>query len=79
MNADDLPAPRFRSPSGRMLGSRRMTPRIRILVPPIVPLRPPEAAPNVLIVLFDDAGFGSSSAFGGPCAAPTSERLAGVG
>ena len=30
--------------------------------PPIEPLRPPEGAPNVLVVLIDDAGFGSSSA-----------------
>ena len=33
--------------------------------PPIEPLRPPAGAPNVLIVLIDDTGFGSSSAFGG--------------
>jgi len=32
----------------------------------IEPLRPPAGAPNVLIVLLDDVGFGSSSAFGGP-------------
>ncbi|MBV9698588.1 MAG: sulfatase-like hydrolase/transferase [Candidatus Eremiobacteraeota bacterium] len=44
--------------------------------PPIEPLRPPGAAPNVLIVLIDDAGYGASSAFGGPCASPTAERLA---
>jgi len=44
--------------------------------PPIQPLRPPAGAPNVLIVLIDDAGFGSSSAFGGPCRTPTFERLA---
>lgn len=44
--------------------------------PPIEPLRPPDAAPNVLIVLIDDAGFGSSATFGGPCASPTAERLA---
>lgn len=43
--------------------------------PPIEPLRPPACAPNVLIVLIDDAGFGASSAFGGPCASPTAERL----
>jgi arylsulfatase len=47
--------------------------------PPIEPLRPPEGAPNVLIVLLDDAGFGSSSAFGGPCQTPTFERLAANG
>ncbi|MGB8352173.1 MAG: arylsulfatase [Gaiella sp.] len=46
---------------------------------PIEPVRPPEGAPNVLIVLLDDAGFGSSSAFGGPCRTPTAERLAGEG
>ena len=46
---------------------------------PIEPLRPPVGAPNVLVVLIDDAGFGSSSAFGGPCRTPTAERLAGEG
>ena len=44
--------------------------------PPIEPVRPPAGAPNVVIVLIDDAGFGSSSAFGGPCNTPTFERLA---
>jgi arylsulfatase A-like enzyme len=44
--------------------------------PAIEPLQPPEGAPNVLIVLIDDAGFGSSSAFGGPCNTPTFDRLA---
>ncbi|HEY9378151.1 MAG TPA: arylsulfatase [Jiangellaceae bacterium] len=47
--------------------------------PPIEPLRPPNGAPNVLIVLIDDTGFGASSAFGGPCATPTAERLAANG
>ncbi|MGD9853634.1 MAG: sulfatase-like hydrolase/transferase, partial [Planctomycetaceae bacterium] len=44
--------------------------------PPIEQLRPPQGAPNVLIVLIDDAGFGSSSTFGGPCQTPTLDRLA---
>ena len=47
--------------------------------PPIEPLRPPEGAPNVLIVLLDDVGFGAASAFGGPCATPVAERLAAGG
>src|SRR2546423_1286195 len=47
--------------------------------PPIVPLRPPTGAPNVLVVLLDDVGFGASSAFGGPCHTPTAERLAAGG
>ena len=44
--------------------------------PPIEPLRPPEGAPNVLVILIDDCGFGASSAFGGPCDTPTADRLA---
>jgi arylsulfatase A-like enzyme len=47
--------------------------------PPITMLRPPEGAPNVLIVLIDDVGFGASSAFGGPCNTPTADRLAANG
>jgi arylsulfatase A-like enzyme len=47
--------------------------------PPIEPLRPPEGAPNVLVILLDDVGFGAASAFGGPCSTPTAERLAGGG
>jgi arylsulfatase len=38
--------------------------------------RAPDGAPNVLLVLVDDVGFGATSAFGGPCRSPTTERLA---
>ena len=47
--------------------------------PRIEPLRPPAGAPNVLVVLIDDVGFGASSAFGGPVNMPTAERLAAQG
>ena len=47
--------------------------------PPIEPLHPPAGAPNVLVILLDDVGFGASSAFGGPCRTPTAERLASGG
>ncbi len=47
--------------------------------PPIEQLRPPKGAPNVIIILIDDAGFGSSSAFGGPCNTPSAEQLASGG
>jgi len=47
--------------------------------PPIEPLRPPAGAPNVLVILLDDVGFGASSAFGGPCATPNAEKLAAGG
>ncbi|KZF17516.1 arylsulfatase [Rhodococcus sp. EPR-134] len=43
--------------------------------PPITPLLPPAGAPNVLVVLLDDVGYGASSAFGGPADTPTAERL----
>jgi arylsulfatase len=46
---------------------------------PIEQLLPPEGAPNVLIVLIDDCGFGASSAFGGPIATPAAEQLAASG
>ena len=46
---------------------------------PIEPLVPPKGAPNVLIVLLDDVGFGASSAFGGPVNTPTAEKLAAGG
>jgi arylsulfatase A-like enzyme len=47
--------------------------------PPIEPVRPPKGAPNILVVLIDDVGFGASSAFGGPCDTPNFERLANGG
>jgi arylsulfatase A-like enzyme len=47
--------------------------------PPITPVRPPADAPNVLVILIDDVGFGASSAFGGPCNTPNFERLAADG
>jgi arylsulfatase len=47
--------------------------------PPIEQVRPPKGAPNVLVILLDDVGFGASSAFGGPCRTPTAERLAARG
>ena len=42
-------------------------------------VKAPEKAPNVVIVLIDDIGFGHSSAFGGPINMPTLEKLAANG
>src|SRR3954470_17770358 len=47
--------------------------------PPITPLLPPTDAPNVLVILLDDVGFGASSAFGGPINMPNAEKLAANG
>ena len=44
--------------------------------PPPFEVKAPKGAPNVLIVLLDDMGFGQSSAFGGPIHMPTVEKLA---
>jgi arylsulfatase A-like enzyme len=47
--------------------------------PPRFEVKAPEGAPNVVIVLIDDIGFGHSSAFGGPIRMPTLEKLAANG
>ncbi len=47
--------------------------------PPRFEVKAPKGAPNVLIVLIDDMGFGQSSAFGGPIHMPTLEKMANGG
>jgi Sulfatase len=42
-------------------------------------VRPPQGAPNVLVVLIDDAGFGNPGAFGGPIDTPNYDRIADQG
>ena len=39
----------------------------------------PKGAPNILLILTDDVGFGASSTFGGPVQTPTFQRLANEG
>src|SRR5215216_7656239 len=43
------------------------------------PVKTPPGAPNILLVLIDDAGFGNPSTFGGPVATPTFDKLAAGG
>src|SRR5215471_11675356 len=43
------------------------------------PVQAPKGAPNVLVVLLDDAGFGQFSTFGGLVPSPTMDRLAAEG
>jgi arylsulfatase len=47
--------------------------------PPRFEVKAPEKAPNVVIVLIDDMGFGASQSFGGPIAMPTLDKLASNG
>jgi len=39
-------------------------------------IKAPKGAPNILLILTDDVGFGASSAFGGPIPTPTMDQLA---
>jgi len=47
--------------------------------PPRFEIKPPAGAPNVLIVLVDDIGFGMPSTFGGPVRMANADRLAKKG
>jgi len=68
-----LPIPEPQYPHSTVFNARNATP------PPRFEVKAPANAPNVLIVLIDDMGFGQSSAFGGPIHMPTVERLANNG
>jgi arylsulfatase A-like enzyme len=48
----------------------------KVKVPPRFQVTAPKGAPNVVIVLIDDMGFGVPSSFGGPVATPTLDKLA---
>ncbi|WP_319575187.1 arylsulfatase [uncultured Desulfobacter sp.] len=47
--------------------------------PPLFEVKAPKNAPNVVIVLIDDIGFGGPSTFGGPIQTPTLDKLATAG
>jgi arylsulfatase len=68
-----LPIPEPQYPHSTIFNARNATP------PPRFEVKAPEGAPNVVIVLIDDMGFGQSSAFGGPIRMPTVEGLANQG
>ena len=65
------PEPPFRGTIGRTVrGSRPDFPK---------DVEAPKGAPNVLLILTDDVGFGASSTFGGPIQTPTFQKLANEG
>ncbi|SNS79503.1 arylsulfatase [Sphingomonas laterariae] len=43
------------------------------------PVQPPKGAPNIVLILLDDVGFGQFSTFGGGVPSPTMDRLAADG
>ena len=65
-----LPIPEPKRPLYTELDARNVKapPRFQVTAPP--------GAPNVVIVLIDDMGFGVPSTFGGPVGMPTLDRLA---
>ena len=65
-----LSAPEFAGTANRTL--RGSEPDWNLIRPP----EPPQGAPNVLLVLIDDAGFGNPSTFGGPIETPNYTRMA---
>ena len=64
-----IPDPNFGGTVGRTLDAS--VPDWTINMTP----SPPEGAPNVLLVLIDDAGFGNPSTFGGPVSTPNMTRV----
>jgi arylsulfatase len=68
-----LPIHEPQLPHSTIMDARNATP------PPRFEVKAPAGAPNVLIVLIDDFGFGQSSTFGGPIKMPTVESLANNG
>jgi arylsulfatase len=70
MDRTVLPIPEPSRPAGTEIDARNVTP------PPRFEVKAPRSAPNVVIVLIDDMGFGVPSSFGGPVPMPTLDRLA---
>jgi arylsulfatase len=72
--ADVLPRPDFRFPGevGRtyLESDKAQFPQ---------PIKAPKGAPNILLILLDDVGFGQFSTFGGGVPSPTMDKLAAEG
>ena len=65
-----LPIPEPKRPAYTELDARK------VKAPARFDVKAPAGAPNVVIVLIDDLGFGVPSTFGGPVGMPTLDRLA---
>jgi arylsulfatase len=68
-----LPIPEPKYPPIKELDARKAK------APPRFEVKAPKGAPNVVIVLIDDIGFGHAGTFGGPINMPTLDRLANAG
>ncbi len=70
LDRTSLPIQPLQSEPITELDARNVTP------PPPFNITPPEGAPNVVIVLIDDIGFGATEPFGGAIETPTFSQLA---
>ncbi len=73
INRTVLPVPDPQPPTITELDARKAKP------PPRFEVKAPKGAPNVVIILLDNFGFGDPSTFGGPIQMPTLDRLAQTG
>ncbi|MBK8686917.1 MAG: arylsulfatase [Betaproteobacteria bacterium] len=65
-----LPIPEPKRPSYSEIDARKAK------APPRFQVKAPAGAPNVVVVLIDDLGFGVASSFGGPVGTPTLDAVA---
>jgi arylsulfatase A-like enzyme len=68
-----LPLPEPSHPAITELDVRKAT------APPLFQVKAPQGAPNVIVILLDNLGFGATKPFGGAINMPTLERLANYG
>ena len=73
LDRTSLPIAEPKPPTYKELDARNAKPPARFEV------KAPKGAPNVVIVLIDDVGFGGPSTFGGPIQTPTMDQLAQSG
>jgi arylsulfatase A-like enzyme len=73
LDRTSLPIREPARPTYKELDARNATPPARFDV------KAPKGAPNVIVVLIDDMGFGVTESFGGPVATPTMNKLAETG
>ena len=71
MTALPTPTPAFGGRSARLLPDS--------VARPLARAGAPAGAPNVLLIMLDDVGFGSCSTFGGPVPTPALDRVAAAG
>src|SRR5260370_7169134 len=68
INRTILPVPEPKPPTITQLDARNAK------APPRFEVKAPKGAPNVVVVLLDDIGFGQSSPFAAPCKIPTPHK-----